>query len=44
MNPEVRHTIQKSHLGEVLGRQAMHFNLEVAVAHYLGTVASSRAS
>jgi len=44
MNPEVLHTIQKSHLGEVLGRQAMHFNLEVAVGHYLGTVASSCAS
>ena len=39
MNPRVFDMIQRSQLGEALGRDAMHFNLETAVAKYLGTVA-----
>jgi high affinity sulfate transporter 1 len=35
MNPEVLSMIQKSSLGEALGREGMHFNLETAVAKYL---------
>ena len=34
LNPEVLGVIQRSSLGETLGREAMHFNLEVAVARY----------
>jgi hypothetical protein len=34
LNPEVRSVIQRSSLGETLGREGLHFNLEVAVAHY----------
>ena len=34
LNPGVLHVVQKSALGEVLGREAMHFNLEVAVTKY----------
>ncbi len=36
MNPRVLEVIQKSHLGEALGPDALHFNLEIAVAKYLG--------
>jgi MFS superfamily sulfate permease-like transporter len=36
MNPEVLLMIQKSSLGEALGREGMHFNLESAVNKYLG--------
>ena len=35
MNPEVLSMIQKSSLGEALGREGMHFNLETAVTKYL---------
>lgn len=35
MNPDVFSMIQKSSLGEGLGREGMHFNLETAVAEYL---------
>ncbi|HVO64838.1 MAG TPA: SulP family inorganic anion transporter [Terriglobales bacterium] len=38
MNPSVLGVVQRSHLGETLGRDAMHFNLEVAIEQYLGTV------
>jgi len=31
--------MQRSQLGQALGRDAMHFNLEIAVAKYLGTTA-----
>ncbi|MFZ0313320.1 MAG: SulP family inorganic anion transporter [Candidatus Korobacteraceae bacterium] len=34
MNPRVLEVIYRSHLGEVLGRESMHFNLETAVAKY----------
>jgi SulP family sulfate permease len=35
LNPDVLSVIQRSPLGEILGRERMHFNLEVAVAKYL---------
>jgi sulfate permease, SulP family len=38
LNPEVLSMVQQSGLGEVLGREAMHFNLEEAVAKYLALV------
>jgi len=41
MNPEVLSMIQKSSLGEALGREGMHFNLETAVAKYLSEAASA---
>jgi sulfate permease, SulP family len=44
MNPGVLGVIQRSRLGEALGLAAMHFNLEIAVAKYLDTVARSGGS
>ena len=41
LNPGVLRTVQKSALGGILGREAMHFNLEVAVAKYLALSATS---
>jgi SulP family sulfate permease len=35
LNPEVLSVVQRSSLGMVLGRERMHFNLELAVAKYL---------
>jgi sulfate permease, SulP family len=35
LNPQVLGVVQRSPLGEVLGRDTMHFNLEAAVARYL---------
>jgi hypothetical protein len=35
LNPDVLSVIQRSPLGEILGRERMHFNLEVAAAKYL---------
>ena len=35
MTPEVLGIVQRSPLGQVLRREAMHFNLEIAVRHYL---------
>jgi sulfate permease, SulP family len=43
MNPDVLSMIHKSSLGEALGREGMHFNLETAVTKYLGEVAPARA-
>jgi anti-anti-sigma factor len=40
LNPEVLAMIQRSPLGEILGRERMHFNLEVAVAKYLALPAT----
>jgi SulP family sulfate permease len=37
MNPEVLSVVQRSPLGQVLGREGMHFNLEMAVEKYLAT-------
>ena len=34
LNPEVLGVIQRSSLGKLLGREGMHFTLEVAVAKY----------
>ena len=41
MNPHVLEMVQRSHLGETLGRDAMHFTLEIAVAKYLGVGAGT---
>jgi high affinity sulfate transporter 1 len=41
LNPGVLRTVQKSALGGILGREAMHFNLEVTVAKYLALSATS---
>ncbi|HMK23266.1 MAG TPA: SulP family inorganic anion transporter [Terriglobales bacterium] len=41
MNPEVLSMIQKSSLGQTLGRQGMHYNLETAVAKYLAEAAAA---
>jgi sulfate permease, SulP family len=41
MNPGVLGVMQRSRLGEALGRDTMHFNLEIAVARYLDTTARS---
>jgi SulP family sulfate permease len=35
LNPDVLSVIQRSSLGKILGRERMHFNLELAVAKYL---------
>jgi MFS superfamily sulfate permease-like transporter len=35
LNPDPLHTLQRSSLGETLGRERMHFNLEQAVEAYL---------
>jgi SulP family sulfate permease len=43
LNPGVLQMVQKSELGEILGREAMHFNLELAVTNYLATPATARA-
>lgn len=37
MNPEVLAVVQRSPLGQALGREGMHFNLEAAVTQYLAT-------
>ena len=41
LNPGVLRMVQKSPLGEALGREGMHFNLEVAVTKSLGILADS---
>jgi len=41
MNPRVLAVIQKSPLGQAVGPDAMHFNLEMAVAKYLGEATSA---
>jgi sulfate permease, SulP family len=43
LNPEVLSMVQRSSLGKALGREAMHFNLEVAVAKYLGSASKGTA-
>jgi SulP family sulfate permease len=40
LNPEVLSVIQRSSLGKNLGRERMHFNLELAVAKYLAASVS----
>ena len=39
MTPRVLAIIQRSPLGQLLGREGMHFNLEIAVARYLDDAA-----
>jgi sulfate permease, SulP family len=36
MTPRVLAIVQRSPLGQLLGREGMHFNLEIALARYLG--------
>ena len=43
LNSEVLSMIQRSSLGDVLGRERMHFNLELAVAKYLAAPVSESA-
>src|SRR5512136_1773721 len=43
LNPDVLSMVQRSPLGETLGRERMHFNLEVAVAKYQAFPAGDRA-
>ena len=43
MNPEVLSMIQKSSLGDSLGREGMHFNLETAVTKYLEEAVAANA-
>jgi sulfate permease, SulP family len=40
LNPEVLSVAQRSSLGKVLGRERMHFNLELAVVKYLAAPVS----
>jgi len=42
LQPEVLSVVQRSSLGEILGRERMHFTLEVAIEKYLASVASER--
>jgi high affinity sulfate transporter 1 len=44
LNPEVLAVVQRSPLGEILGRERMHFTLELAVAKYLASSAFSTLS
>ena len=44
LNPEVLAMVQRSSLGKVLGREQMYFNLEIAVAKYLGSRSTARTS
>ncbi len=44
LNPEVLSVIQRSSLGKALGRERMHFNLELAVAKYLAAPVSENAA
>ena len=37
MNPQVLEVIQRSQLGQEIGHEAMLYNLEIAVAKYVGT-------
>jgi high affinity sulfate transporter 1 len=39
MTPRVLAIVQRSPLGQLLGREGMHFNLEIAVAHYVDDAA-----
>jgi sulfate permease, SulP family len=43
LNPEVLSTVQRSSLGEALGRERMLFNLGLAVAKYLESSATGNA-
>jgi high affinity sulfate transporter 1 len=40
LNPQVLSVVQRSSLGKTLGPERMHFNLEVAIAKYLESIAN----
>jgi MFS superfamily sulfate permease-like transporter len=42
LNPQVLAVVQRSSLGKTLGRERMHFNLEVAVAKYAEAMRGSK--
>jgi len=42
LNPQVLAVVRRSSLGETLGRERMHFTLEVAIDKYLASVATDR--
>jgi anti-anti-sigma factor len=44
LNPRVLAMVQRSSLGESLGRQRMHFTLEVAIDKYLASLATDGTS
>jgi len=44
LNPEVLAMVQRSSLAETLGRERMHFTLEVAVEKYLASLSTDRSS
>jgi MFS superfamily sulfate permease-like transporter len=44
LNPRVLTMVQKSPLGEALGREGMHFDVETAVVRYLSGVRSRTTS
>jgi hypothetical protein len=44
LNPSVLEVIQRSSLWPTLGRDRMHFNVEVAVARYLGAAPDATAT
>jgi high affinity sulfate transporter 1 len=44
LNPEVLSMIQRSPLGAALGRERMHFSLELAVAKYLALATAEKAT
>jgi sulfate permease, SulP family len=44
LNPQVLAMVRRSSLGETLGRERMHFTLEVAIDKYLTSLATSRTS
>ena len=44
LNPDVLSVIKRSPLGDILGRERMHFNLELAVAKYLAAPLSETAA
>ena len=43
MNPQVFAMMRKSKLGEAVGPDGMHLNIEIAVAKYLGSSRESSA-
>ena len=43
LNPEVLSVIQRSSLGKLLGRERMHYSLELAVAKYVASVGAAEA-
>ena len=44
MNPHVLEVVQRSQLGEAVGPAALHYNLEIAIAKFLGMDGASGAS